>query len=121
VIPRCEQAWPFTYKEIAISKILAVHLENFYDALSLATSTPDVSRVQSVRAEASRAGLTRREQQIVLLLAEGLTMSEIADRLFISRRTVEKHAANMYAKLGIQKKRELHNFFRPRPVNPALS
>ncbi|MGA2640801.1 MAG: helix-turn-helix transcriptional regulator [Spirochaetia bacterium] len=60
-----------------------------------------------MRHEASRIGLTQRELQVALLLSERLSMPEIADKLFISCRTVEKHAENIYGKLGIRKKREL--------------
>ena len=51
--------------------------------------------------------LTRREQEIAFLLSEKLSMPEIADRLFISCRTVEKHAENIYGKLGVRRKREV--------------
>ena len=44
--------------------------------------------------------LTRREQQILVYLSEGLTMHQIGTRLGISPRTVETHAAKLYRKLG---------------------
>ena len=46
------------------------------------------------------AGLSRRELEIVTLLAEGLTNQRIADRLAISRRTAEGHVASIRGKLG---------------------
>ncbi len=45
------------------------------------------------------AGLTSRQAEILDLLAEGLTNSEIADRLFLSPRTVENHVSAVLAKL----------------------
>jgi DNA-binding NarL/FixJ family response regulator len=39
------------------------------------------------------------------LVAEGLTDKEIADRLFISRRTVSKHVESILAKLGVESRR----------------
>lgn len=51
--------------------------------------------------------LTRREQEIVQLSAQGHTANDIAQRLFIGKRTVETHLANAYVKLGIRSKREL--------------
>jgi len=97
----------YSEREIAISRTISRHLENFYSALSLAAMSPEESRLWSIKQKASRMGLTRREQQVALLPHERLSMPEIADRLFISCRTVEKHAEHIYGKLGISKKREL--------------
>jgi DNA-binding NarL/FixJ family response regulator len=44
--------------------------------------------------------LTPREQEVVILLAEGLSVRQIADRLFISPKTAENHRANIMRKLG---------------------
>lgn len=46
------------------------------------------------------AGLTSRERQVLQLIAEGNTNSEIAKSLGLSRKTVEKHRANVMAKLN---------------------
>jgi DNA-binding CsgD family transcriptional regulator len=45
--------------------------------------------------------LTAREQDVIALLAQGLTNREIADALFIGARTVETHVANILGKLGV--------------------
>lgn len=52
--------------------------------------------------EASR--LTEREVDVVRCIASGLTIAESAERLFVSRETVKKHLANIYAKLGVHSK-----------------
>lgn len=44
--------------------------------------------------------LTKRELEVLMLVAEGLTNQEIANRLFISLRTVTNHRANLNAKTG---------------------
>lgn len=54
-----------------------------------------------------KAELTPRETEIAELLAWGASKKEVADRLFISARTVENTARNIYAKTGIQKATEL--------------
>ena len=48
------------------------------------------------------AALTPREQQVLELLSDGLTMRQIATRLGISPRTVETHVSKLYRKLGVR-------------------
>jgi DNA-binding NarL/FixJ family response regulator len=47
------------------------------------------------------AGLTAREQQVLILLADGLADREIAQRLFISERTVHHHVSAVLSKIGV--------------------
>lgn len=44
--------------------------------------------------------LTKREEEILLEVLSGLAKKEIADKLYISERTLYNHLANIYAKLG---------------------
>lgn len=53
------------------------------------------------------ASLTPTERDVVRLVAEGLANSEIAARLFISRRTVQTHLTHVYAKLSISSRVQL--------------
>jgi DNA-binding CsgD family transcriptional regulator len=55
--------------------------------------------------------LTKRENQILGLVAVGLTPDEIGDRLFISRETVRKTIANAKSKLSFGKATELACWF----------
>jgi len=50
--------------------------------------------------------LTDRELEVLLLLAEGLTNPEIAQRLFISLPTVKSHTSNIYGKLGVHNRKQ---------------
>jgi DNA-binding NarL/FixJ family response regulator len=54
--------------------------------------------------------LTRSERRILKLIAEEKTSREIADRLFISPRTVENHRTNICQKLGLQGSHALVKF-----------
>ncbi len=49
----------------------------------------------------ARLGLTRREAEVALLLAEGLTNGQMAERLFVSPHTARHHVENVMAKLGV--------------------
>lgn len=51
--------------------------------------------------------LTKREIEIVRLIADGLTSQQMADRLFISPRTVETHRANLMKKMSVKNAIEL--------------
>lgn len=57
---------------------------------------------QTRMADASYSKLSPREQQVLRLLAEGHAPAAIAERLFISRKTVENHRTNILAKLDIK-------------------
>ena len=50
--------------------------------------------------------LTPREQDVLRLLVAGKTDREIADALFVSRRTVTTHTSSLYAKLGVASRTE---------------
>ncbi len=55
------------------------------------------------------AGLTAQQREIILLASRGLTNAEIADRLFLSPRTVASHLYRSYPKLGIAGRHQLHD------------
>ncbi len=51
--------------------------------------------------------LTRREREVAELAARGLTSREVAEKLFVSTRTVENHLQRAYDKLGVSGRNEL--------------
>ncbi|UOQ54613.1 response regulator [Hymenobacter cellulosivorans] len=59
--------------------------------LQAPAATPDA-------AAAKAGGLSRREMEVLQLIAEGMTNAEIADKLFTSKRTVETHRQNIIEK-----------------------
>jgi two-component system, NarL family, response regulator LiaR len=54
----------------------------------------------------AHAALTRREQEVLELMVEGLTNTEIADRLVVSLSTVKTHVSSIIAKLGASTRTE---------------
>jgi DNA-binding CsgD family transcriptional regulator len=63
--------------------------------------------VRATRSAPTAAGvLTRRELEVLVLVAEGLSNREIGDRLFITPKTAEHHVANVLAKTGLSRRTE---------------
>ena len=55
-------------------------------------------------AASARLGVTRREHEILTLIADGLSTREIAARLGVSENTVKSHAGRLYDKLGARRR-----------------
>jgi predicted ATPase/DNA-binding CsgD family transcriptional regulator len=64
---------------------------------AMAGETPGSNDLENLQA----AGLTRREAEILRLVATGLTDAQVAEKLFLSPRTVSKHLQSIYAKLHV--------------------
>jgi DNA-binding CsgD family transcriptional regulator len=63
--------------------------------------------VRTWRRGAVGGPLTEREREIVQLIAAGASNPEIAQQLFLSRKTVERHVSNLFKKLGVRNRAEL--------------
>ena len=64
----------------------------------------------AAEAQAQLAQLTEREREVLTLIAHGLTNQQIAERLFISIKTVQAHRANLMEKLDLHDAVELTKF-----------
>jgi DNA-binding CsgD family transcriptional regulator len=71
-------------------------------AVPVPVPVPEPFRVNLASVE--RLGLTRREMEILRLIAEGLSNREIASRLFVSENTVKTHSANVFSKLSAKRR-----------------
>ena len=61
--------------------------------------------------------LSARERQVLALMTEGLSNTEIAERLVISEKTVRNHASNVFDKLGVWSRAQAIVFARDRGFN----
>jgi DNA-binding NarL/FixJ family response regulator len=92
----------FILKDSDISEvhdaILAVHKGGNFFSQELLYHV--IKRIKNREQEVKSSSLSKREKEILLKICEGLSNHEIADSLFISKRTVDKHRANLLAKTG---------------------
>ncbi|HET6922985.1 MAG TPA: LuxR C-terminal-related transcriptional regulator [Anaeromyxobacteraceae bacterium] len=65
-----------------------------------------------VAEETSSDGLTQREREVALLVADGLRSREVADRLAIAPQTVKSHLKTIFDKLGVRNRVELSRRLR---------
>lgn len=70
---------------------------------------------------AGHNGLSRREAQVALCCAEGLTNSEIGKKLYISEQTVKFHLRHIFVKYGVRRRAELISRLLSHISEPAIS
>jgi DNA-binding NarL/FixJ family response regulator len=76
-------------------------------------AAPDLARARALLVGPSARfshGLTRREAQVLQLVAEGRTNHMIATELILSERTVQRHVSNIFAKLGVHSRTHAATF-----------
>jgi two-component system response regulator NreC len=78
-----------------------------YPSLAKALVSDYLGRNRTEMEEEKLETLTPREQEVLELLAEGLSNDEIAESLFISRHTVARHRENLMRKLDLHNRSEL--------------
>ena len=54
--------------------------------------------------KAEDLNISKRETEVLELLAEGLSNQEIADKLFVSLNTIKTHSSNLYSKLDVKRR-----------------
>jgi DNA-binding CsgD family transcriptional regulator len=75
----------------------------------------------------SDVGISAREADVLRLVAEGLSNKDIADRLYLSPRTVEKHIESLFRKTGARSRTQLLTWLAPaggsgrKPASPGVT
>ena len=80
--------------EASARQVMPAYVRRLLDACTVAAASG------SGQATALPEPLSEREQEVLDLIAAGLTNREIAEKLFISAETVKKHTGRIYAKLA---------------------
>ena len=94
--------WPAALGPLALLALLVMSLIIFM------RQTGDSGKTDTARqALFDESGLTAREREIALMLAEGLSYKEISTTLFVSLSTIQTHVARIYGKMGVNSKTEL--------------
>jgi len=75
-------------------------------ALEELGARPDLERLDRLVGSPRPGGLSRRESDVLVLVAAGKTNRTIAAELFISEKTVARHMSNIFTKLGLSSRAE---------------
>lgn len=118
---RAKSLWAVTHREyehylaLARAKLTEAELEaeqaagralSLEQAIEYAQNLPLISPATPALREQSD-GLTEREREVAALIAQGKSNGEIASELVLSKRTVEKHSANILSKLGLTSRAQI--------------
>lgn len=88
------------FEELALA-IKTVGKNKFYLSSSIACEVINEYVLQLKNSRPSESDLTAREREVLLLIAEGGTVGEIASSLGLSKKTVEAHRSQIMKKLGL--------------------
>lgn len=100
---RTKTSGDFTEEEEECLTVLNRHLSRL-----LALAYPaGLHRDEAGKPAVGRESLTKREQEIAALIAEGLSNQQIGLRLFISENTVKKHVKGVYQKMSVSNRHQL--------------
>jgi DNA-binding NarL/FixJ family response regulator len=69
-------------------------------------AAPDLERLARRAGSPRPGGLSRRESEVLILVAAGKTNRAIAAELFISEKTVARHVSNIFTRLGLSSRSE---------------
>jgi DNA-binding CsgD family transcriptional regulator len=115
---RTRSAPDFTGTDGEILDVVNQHIRKLFAVLNRKADFPGPALSVHAIQERFRS-LSQREAELCCLLARRLNTAEIAEGLFISRRTVEKHIDNIFDKLNIRSRAQLRNMVGTQLMLPA--
>ena len=95
-----------------LEAVIARELAGVHALLASAPARPAPVRSAPIRPAPTGPALTGRETEVAQLVGKGLSNPEIAAELFISRKAVEFHLSNVYAKYGLRGRQQLRRLVR---------
>ena len=94
--------------QLALAELEIARAESFIRSISAPAGPSDTGHALPSRSASAgenrgtdAAGLTKRELEVLRLVAEGLNNQDIAERLFVSEHTIHRHVANIFSKLSV--------------------
>ena len=97
-------------RQLFLNAVVALYLGRFLDAF-------EGSNIRAVTGDrlnqhlVTKYGISRREEEVILHLCQGRSNQEIAEKLFISERTVKGHLYNIFLKTKVKSRVQLSNLF----------
>lgn len=96
-----------------------IHIPEFGDPDGVVRAIREFVGISAGQGPTDTLGLSARELEVLGCIAAGLSNPEIAVRLHISVHTVERHALNLYAKIGVRRRSEAVAYALRHDVVPA--
>jgi DNA-binding NarL/FixJ family response regulator len=93
-------------RELGDGASAELEFEAARSALEELGARPDLERLARLTGPPRQGGLSRRESEVLTLVAAGKTNRAIATELFISEKTVARHVSNIFTKLGLSSRTE---------------
>jgi DNA-binding NarL/FixJ family response regulator len=95
--------------------------QSFNHSVYLAAARPASPAVSPVKPDENKAGLTRREREILGLVAEGHSNAQLARMLWVTEQTVKFHLSNIYRKLEVSNRTEASRWAQLNGLLPSVS